>query len=90
MTDQRKFSDAIYTSLMWSFMQFTKHQINHTAKIFEAIEASRAAGTEISESRSEELTRDDSIDVMITFASAVFTDFIIEHQELLDEQEILS
>ena len=84
-----KYSDRIYCTILWEFMQFCKKQLWDTSLINNSLKINSQI-TETSNKKLKELFENEKVlEAMQVIAPSVFLDFIIKNEEILDEKKLL-
>ena len=85
----RKYSDRIYCTILWEFMQFCKKQLWDTSLINNSFKINSQI-IETSNKELKELFENEKVlEAMQLIAPSVFLDFIIKNEEILDEKKLL-
>jgi len=86
---KRKYSDRIYCTILWEFMQFCKKQLWDTSLINNSFKINSQI-IETSNKELKELFENEKVlEAMQLIAPSVFLDFIIKNEEILDEKKLL-
>ena len=84
-----KYSDRIYCTILWEFMQFCKKQLWDTSLINNSFKINSQI-IETSNKELKELFENEKVlEAMQVIAPSVFLDFIIKNEEILDEKKLL-
>lgn len=84
-----KYSDRVYCTILWEFMQFCKKQLWDTSLINNSFKINSQI-IETSNKELKELFENEKVlEAMQLIAPSVFLDFIIKNEEILDEKKLL-
>jgi len=84
-----KYSDRIYCTILWEFMQFCKKQLWDTSLINNSLKINPQI-IETSNKELKELFENKKVlEAMQIIAPCVFLNFIIKNEEILDEKKLL-
>jgi len=86
---KRKFSDRVYTTLLWEFMQFAKQRVWDTSFAEQTLKVLEQTGELNAAETRRMLKRDEVLKALEAGASGLFVDFILENQEILAEGSLL-
>lgn len=84
-----KYSDRVYCTILWEFIQFCKKQLWDTSLINNSFKINSQI-IETSNKELKELFENEKVlEAMQLIAPSVFLDFIIKNEEILDEKKLL-
>lgn len=84
-----KYSNRVYCTILWEFMQFCKKQLWDTSLINNSFKINSQI-IETSNKELKELFENEKVlEAMQLIAPSVFLDFIIKNEEILDEKKLL-
>ena len=87
--ENRKFSDRVYTTLLWEFMQFSKQQVWDTSFVEKTVQMLEQTGEMSAADGRVLLARQDVLEILQTGASGLFVDFLLQNPEILAEESLL-
>lgn len=85
----RKYSDRIYCTILWEFMQFCKKQLWDTSLINNSFKINSQIIKTSNKELKELFGNEKVLEAMQVIAPSVFLDFIIKNEEILDEKKLL-
>ena len=84
-----KYSDRIYCTILWEFMQFCKKQLWDTSLINNSFKINSQIIKTSNKELKELFGNEKVLEAMQVIAPSVFLDFIIKNEEILDEKKLL-
>lgn len=85
----RKYSDRIYCTILWEFMQFCKKQLWDTSLINNSFKINSQIIKTSNKELKELFGNEKVLEAMQVIAPSVFLGFIIKNEEILDEKKLL-
>ena len=85
----RKYSDRIYCTILWEFMQFCKKQLWDTSLINISLKINSQIIETPNKGLKELFENEKVLEAMQVIAPNVFLNFIIKNEEILDEKKLL-
>jgi hypothetical protein len=85
----RKFSDRVYTTLLWEFSKFAKQKVWDTGFVEQTLQMLQQTGELSPEDARTLLGRRDVVETLQVGSAGLFVDFLLANPEILGEQELL-
>lgn len=85
----RKYSDRVYCTILWEFMQFCKKQLWDTSLINNSFKINSQIIEKSNKGLKELFENGKVLEAMQVIAPSVFLNFIIKNEEILDEKKLL-
>lgn len=85
----RKYSDRVYCTILWEFMQFCKKQIWDTSLINNSFKINSQIIKTSNKEIKELFGNEKVLEAMQVIAPSIFLNFILKNEEILDEKKLL-
>ena len=86
---EKRFSDRVYTTLLWEFMKFAKAELWDSGFAQRSFEMMKTVGDVSEEEATELLRREDVLKAIEFTAPGLFIDFLLENPQMFNERELL-
>ena len=87
--EHRKFSDRVYTTLLWEFMRFSKEKVWDSSFVEKTIQMLEKTGELSAAEGRALLARGEVLEILQTGASGLFVDFLLQNPDILAEETLL-